>query len=62
MFGRCALSVESQQAAEFSSDYSELVVDLEAPFGFALAPDLNGQVTHPIGGFDRYRSSSDLCC
>ena len=61
LFNRSALSVESQQAAEFSSAYSEFVVDLDAPFGFALAPDLNGQVTPLYSDFNSL-VSSDLYC
>ena len=41
---RAAVSTDTDLSTEFSSDYSEFVVDLKAPYGFALAPDLLGQV------------------
>lgn len=33
-----------QHSSEFSSDISEYIVELKAPLGLALAPDLRGQV------------------
>ena len=50
---RAAVSTDTDLSTEFSSDYSEFVVDLKAPYGFALAPDLLGQVA--------FTSNHSLC-